>query len=72
MKTSQCDAPLEILKRGVIGVYHHASDKHLGRYVNEFTFRLNDGNVRRQTLDRLNSMITATVGRRITYQDLIA
>ena len=42
------------------------------QHVNEFTFRLNDGNVKRQTLDRLNSMIAATVGRHITYQELIA
>ena len=48
---------------GVIGVYHHTSRKHLGRYVNEFTFRLNDGNVKRQTLDRLDSFIAATRGR---------
>jgi hypothetical protein len=30
------------------------------------------GNYILDSLDRLNSMITATVGRRITYQDLIA
>ena len=72
MKTSQCDALLEILKRGVIGVYHHTSRKHLGRYVNEFTFRLNDGNVKRQTLDRLDSFIVATRGRGITYKALTA
>ena len=30
--------------------------------TDEFTFRLNDGNVKRLTLDRLNSMIAATVG----------
>lgn len=34
-----------VLKRGLIGVYHHASKKHLGRYVDEFAFRLNEGNV---------------------------
>jgi hypothetical protein len=54
------------------GVYHHASDKHLSRYVNEFTFRLNDGNVKRHTLNRLSSFITATAGRRITYKELTA
>ncbi len=70
--TNSIESVWALLKRGLHGVYHHASPKHLGRYVNEFTFRLNDGNVKRQTLDRLNSMITASVGRRITYQELIA
>lgn len=70
--TNGVESVWSVLKRGLTGVYHHASEKHLGRYVNEFTFRLNDGNVKRQTLDRLNSMISATVGRRITYQELIA
>jgi hypothetical protein len=33
---------LAVLKRGIIGVYHHTSQKHLGRYVDEFSFRLNE------------------------------
>ena len=70
--TNGMESVWAVLKRGLTGVYHHASPKHLGRYVNEFTFRLNDGNVKRQTLDRLNSIIAAAVGRRITYAELIA
>ena len=61
-----------MMKRGLHGVYHHASDKHLARYVNEFTFRLNDGNVERHTLERLASFVDATVGRGITYKELTA
>jgi len=44
------------MKRGMHCVYHHASAKHIGRYVNEFTFRLNDGNVKRHTLNRLTAL----------------
>jgi hypothetical protein len=51
---------------------HHASEKHLGRYVDEFTFRLNDGNVERHTLDRLESLTRASFGKRLTYKALIA
>ncbi|MGH7738714.1 MAG: transposase [bacterium] len=36
-----------VVKLGLNGVYHHLDKKHLSRYVNEFTFRLNDGNVNR-------------------------
>ncbi len=70
--TNSIESVWAVMKRGLHGVYHHASVKHLGRYVNEFTFRLNDGTVKRHTLDRLASFITATVGRRITYAELIA
>ena len=70
--TNGVESVWAVLKRGLHGVYHHASPKHLGRYVNEFAFRLNDGNVRRHTLARLDSFVTATAGRRITYKQLIA
>jgi transposase-like protein len=70
--TNSIESVWALLKRGLHGVYHHASPKHLGRYVNEFTFRLNDANCQRHTLERLNSFIAATVGRRITYKELTA
>ena len=70
--TNSIESVWAVMKRGLHGVYHHASDKHLGRYVNEFTFRLNDGKVKRHTLDRLASFVEATVGRRITYAELTA
>ncbi len=68
--TNSIESVWAVMKRGLHGVYHHASPKHLGRYVNEFTFRLNDGAVRRHTLDRLDSLVDATAGQRITYRQL--
>jgi hypothetical protein len=38
----------------------------------EFAFRLNDGNVARHTLDRLDSFVRAVAGKRLTYKALIA
>lgn len=70
--TNGIESVWAVMKRGLHGVYHHVQPKHLGRYVNEFTFRLNDGNVKRTTLARLDSMIAATAGKRITYKELIA
>lgn len=69
--TNGVESVFAVLKRGLIGVYHHASKKHLGRYVDEFAFRLNEGNVKRHTLDRLDSFVTGTAGKRLTYKTLI-
>jgi transposase-like protein len=68
--TNGLESVFAVLKRGLHGVYHHASKKHLGRYVDEFTFRLNDGNVRRHTWDRLDSFVDAVAGKRLTYERL--
>jgi ISXO2-like transposase domain len=68
--TNGCESVFAVLKRGLHGVYHHASPKHMGRYVDEFTFRLNDGNVRRHTWDRLDSFVDAVAGKRLTYERL--
>lgn len=72
VSTNSIESVWAVLKRGLHGVYHHASKKHLGRYVDEFTFRLNEGDVKRHTLERLDSLVTATAGRRITYGELTA
>ena len=70
VRTNGIESVWAVMKRGVHGVYHQVSEKHLGRYVNEFTFRLNDGNVKRHTLARLDSFIKATIGCGITYKEL--
>ncbi len=69
--TNSIESVFAVLKRGLIGVYHHASPKHLGRYVDEFSFRLNEGNVERHTLQRLDSFVDGVVGKRLTYKALI-
>jgi transposase-like protein len=70
--TNGIESVFAVLKRGLIGVYHHASPKHLDRYVSEFAFRLNDGDVKHHTLDRLASLFAAAIGQRLTYKELIA
>ena len=59
-----------VLKRGLYGTWHKASVKHLHRYVNEATFRLNEGNVKVHTLDRLASFAERAFRHRITYKEL--
>jgi transposase-like protein len=68
--TNGIESVFAVLKRGLIGVYHHASKKHIGRYVDEFAFRLNDGNVNRHTMQRLDSFVSGVAGKRITYKEL--
>jgi transposase-like protein len=70
VNTNSIESVWAVMKRGLHGVYHNASKKHLNRYVDEFTFRLNAGKVSRHTLDRLASLVDATTGRRITYKKL--
>ncbi|OHE82841.1 MAG: hypothetical protein A3G75_02540, partial [Verrucomicrobia bacterium RIFCSPLOWO2_12_FULL_64_8] len=70
--TNGIESVFAVLKRGIIGVYHRVSFKHLGRYVDEFSFRLNEGNVAYKTVDRIDSFITGAAGKRLTYAGLIA
>jgi hypothetical protein len=70
--TNSIESVWAVMKRGMHGVYHHASPKHLARYVDEFTWRLNEGNVKRHSLERLDSFIYAVAGKRITYKALTA
>lgn len=57
-----------ILKRGIFGIYHFTSKKHLQLYVDEFVFRYNS----RHTTEaiRFNSLL-GNLENRITYKELI-
>ena len=70
--TNGIESVWALLKRGIHGIYHNVSKKHLGRYVDEFTFRLNDGNVKRHSMERLSSLVSAAAGLRLTYKQLTA
>src|SRR3970040_559 len=40
--TNTIEGYFSILKRGLIGTFHHVSEAHLQRYVTEFGFRYNN------------------------------
>ncbi|WP_416866801.1 MAG: IS1595 family transposase [Imperialibacter sp.] len=58
-----------ILKRGIFGIYHFTSKKHLQKYVDEFVYRYNTKN--NTTASRFN-LLLANNGNRLTYKELIA
>lgn len=67
--TNSIESFWALLKRGIIGIYHHTSEKHLGRYVNEFTFRFNNRKVTDGS--RFDVLLANTNNKRITYKELI-
>ena len=61
--TNGIESVWAVLKRGIYGVYHQVSEKHLQRYVNEFSFRLNQGACANHTLDRIDAMFTGALNK---------
>jgi len=69
--TNGIESVWAVLKRGFYGTYHSFSKKHTDRYVDEFMFRLNEGNCRVDTVNRLISLVKGTPGKRLPYRNLI-
>lgn len=61
-----------ILKRGIIGVYHYVSPRHLNRYLAEFDFRYNyrEGNDV-SDFERMSRSVPGIVGRRLVYKVIV-
>lgn len=57
-----------LLKRGYHGTYHLMSEKHLNRYVDEFSGRHNVRSM--DTIDQLQLMAKRMVGKQLRYTDL--
>jgi transposase-like protein len=70
--TNSIESVWAVLKRGFYGTYHWFSKQHLNRYVSEVTFRLNEGNCKVHTLDRIDAFLGKIQGTRLTYKALIA
>lgn len=57
-----------LLKRGLFGIYHNASKKHLQMYIDEFVFRYNTRTITES--DRFNLLLTNTQCR-LRYKELV-
>lgn len=67
--TNTVEGYFSILKRGLIGTYHHVSPQHLKRYLGEFDFRYNE----RMGLGvtdtaRAAKAVKGVAGKRLTYR----
>jgi len=56
-----------LLKRGVVGAWHHVSRKHLPKYANEFAFRWSHRNI--TDGERLQRFVPMIANKRITYRN---
>lgn len=67
--TGSLDSYWSGLKRGIIGIYHQVSKKHLHRYCNEFSYRFNTRKLSER--ERFDMAIRQCAGK-LTYSELIA
>ena len=57
-----------VLKRGIYGIYHHVTPKHLQRYCDEFSYRFNSRKLK--DADRFTLTLQNLEGR-LTYNKLV-
>ena len=64
--TQTVEGYFSLLKRGIIGTYHHVGEQHLHRYVDEFSFRYNG----RKVEDGVRAVLTVkgAEGKRLMYR----
>lgn len=58
-----------LLKRGILGIYHQVSEKHLERYLNEFTARYNERDLTEN--EKFNKFLQDSEGG-LLYKNLIS
>ncbi len=67
--TNTVEGYFSILKRGLIGTYHHVGSQHLARYMSEFDFRYNNRTALGVTdSERTDKALMGIEGKRLTYR----
>jgi transposase-like protein len=67
--TNTAESWIALLKRGIMGSFHHVSEEHLDRYANEFSFRWDNRKV--SDAERTVKAIKGIEGKRLYYKDPI-
>ena len=67
--TNTVEASFALLKRGLVGTFHHVGEQHLQRYVNEFDFRWNTRTALGvNDTQRTDKALKNIGGKRLTYR----
>ena len=64
--TNTAEGFISLLKRGIVGTFHHVGKGHLGRYATEFEFRYNIRHLADK--DRPVVLVAGAEGKRLTYK----
>jgi transposase-like protein len=64
-----CESFFSLLKRGVMGSWHHVSREHLPKYAGEFAFRWNHRGMTDGA--RMVKAVESTEGKRLTYRQCV-
>lgn len=67
--TNNLEGFWSLLKRGILGIYHFTSRKHLNKYLSEFVYRYNNREL--SVEDNFNDLIVKSNRRRLKYDTLI-
>lgn len=68
--TNTIEGFFSIMKRGIVGTYHHVSAQHLKRYLAEFDLRYNE--MAALGVDdkmRADALVRGIVAKRLMYRD---
>lgn len=68
--TNSVESSFALLKRGLVGTFHHVSEAHLQRYATEFDFRWNQRRV--TDAERTGALLGQIGGKRLMYRDSLS
>lgn len=66
---NSAESLFSLIKRGMVGSFHHVSKEHLPRYLDEFEFRWNRRNM--TDGERMMELLMCAQGKRLTYRQTV-